>query len=491
MTEQHWNEFLDKLDFVQLTGRWEALPLHWLVEPVPEALPPEEADLFVSLATASKEEDAEARVEAVQERVSEYRRAKSSQVLQLDAGLCPTGSRVTLRYLDPDDLGQGDCLITVGSWDRLGHYIAEKAGHEEQTGEPSESAVRKEPGDLAYRHLLIFPDRGTPSPRAFRGLCEKTLRQARGLGARRITITHPHLPQPGLPDRFAAAELVSAVRQMLRDGSGISVDIVPLTRSHYEDYQHWFLSLKALAQSVPSEEASEQSDRTGAAEPSTYEDSASLPDVSSVLKDLAQKTTHLAQDAGREMSSWLRGTPAAPSQVSMTPVGIHCTFDEQQALNLLYLRRWREAEAYRQGWARDTLIELYLSALVRVVSHLEGASSDPLAEEVPPPLEESEYLDLRTHLLATAERLSVNNPLTRYFQLLAWRLDRDRTEVDGDRLEEDHARLLRAAWAWEDNSLLAFLRQVGQERESDPAKRADLGYVPVFPSGSRASPRLD
>ena len=371
----------------------------------------------------------------------------------------------------------------------MGHFIAQKAGQEEQTGEPSESAVRKEPGDLAFRHLLIFPDRGTPSPRAFRGLCEKTLRQARGLGARRITITHPHLPQPGLPDRFAAAELVSAVRQMLRDGSGITVDIVPLTRAHYEDYQHWFLSLKALAQSSP-EESSEQTSSARPPEPSAVETDGA-PDVASVLKDLAQKTTHLAHDASREVTSWLRGATPSTSPTPMTSVAIQCTFDEQQALNLLYLGRWEEAEAHRHGWSRDTLVELYLSALVRVVSHLRGSSSQGTREETSPLLEESEYLDLRSHLLQTAERLGVSNPLTRYFQLLAWRLDGDRPDADADRLEEDHARLLRAAWAWEDNSLLAFLRHVGQERESDAAKRAALGYVPVFPSGSRVSPRLD
>jgi hypothetical protein len=538
VTDQHWNEFLEKLDLAQLTSRWSLLPLHWLDSEPPAGLDSAQEALYRGLLDLPKELQGTAKDEKVHELVRAYRQARSAQTMALNSSLTPPGSRVTLRYLDPEDLGQGDCLITVGNWDRLGHYIAEQAGLGDEPAEPSAEPVRKDPGKLAYRHLLLFPDKGTPAPRAFRGLCEKTLRQARGLGARRLTITHLHLPQPGLPDRFAAAEVVSAVRQMLRDGGGISVELLVLTAANYEDYRHWFLSLAELSR--------------GEAEPAPaepfVESEPSEPVLANALRDLAQKTSSLAQEAGRGVSSWFRNATAPPASSPppaprrMPTPALEPTFDDQQALNLLYLGRWKEAEAYSHRWEQDTLLSLYLAALHKVVAYLDQhplpeplsprspepeenqpsaaksgkkkakakkkgkAPEEPVSEEAtespaeddvpvqeapPPPVRESEYLQLREQLLSTAQELGAENPLARYFQLLAWRLDERLPDIDADQLEEDHARLLRAAWAYEDTALLAFLRQARQERESQPAKAAGPGYVPVFPSGSRTAPRLD
>lgn len=551
MTEQNWNEFLEKLDFAQLTSRWSLLPLHWLDEQRPEGLDGPAQTLYDGLLSLPRELEPADREEQVRELVRAYRQARAARVVFLDPSLTPPGSRVSLRYLDPEDLGEGDCLITVGSWDRLGHYIAERAGLADDASEPSENPVRKDPGQLSYRHLLIFPDKGTPSPRAFRALCEKTLRQARGLGARRVAITHLHLPAPGLPDRFAAAEVVSAVRQMLREGGGVTVELMPLTTANFEDYYHWFQSLAALSRG-DSEETPAPADSH--APPAN--EALSEPVLANALRDLAQKTTSLAQEAGRGVSNWLKSAtaptlpqPARPS-APRPLAGLEPTFEDQQALNLLYLGRWKEAEAYRHRWELDTLMSLYLAALHRVVAYLDQhpvlpppasepapepepakprkkakgkKKAEPAAEELSPaanveaqdePTESSsptrpdelaapgrdpEYLALRAQLLETAQDLGAENPLARYFLLLAWRLDERLPDADPDQLEEDHARLLRAAWAYEDTALLTFLRQARQDQEAEEPKasgtegsgpRKPSGYVPVFPSGSRAVPRI-
>lgn len=579
MTEQNWNEFLEKLDFAQLTSRWSLLPLHWLDEARPRSLDGPAQDLYDGLLALPKELEPRQRDEQVHQLVKAYRQARASRVVSLDPSLTPPGSRVTLRYLDPEELGEGDCLVTVGSWDRLGHYIAQQAGLADEPAEPSENPVRKDPGSLAFRHLLIFPDKGTPAPRAFRALCEKTLRQARGLGARRIVITHLHLPQPGLPDRFAAAEVVSAVRQMLREGGGgLSVELAPLTAANFEDYDHWFQSLAALARGERGEEPSSG----GHPGPSAVgygssEETSGEPVLASALRDLAQKTSSLAQEASRGVTSWLRSATApSPAAEPHAPVRLPAptlepTFEDRQALNLLYLGRWKEAETYRDRWERDTLMGLYLAALYKVVSYLdqnpvvqpeppapppaspepEAQSTEPVAEpatgkgkkkgrgkkkveleetvaqtssetasekvsqELPAaaadedaaasepasglPQQDPEYLRLRQQLLETAHELGEENPLTRYFLLLAWRLDERLPQIDPDQLEEDHARILRAAWAYEDTALLTFLRQARQDREEEalkppgsdrPEPRSRAGYVPVFPTGSRAVPRI-
>lgn len=543
MTDQHWNEFLDKLDYAQLTSRWATLPLHWLDDQLPERLDSSQEILYRGLLALPKDGDAAEREAKVQELVRAYRRSRAAEIVSLPPSLTPPGSRVTLRHLDPEELGQGDCLITVGNWDRLGYFIAQQAGNVDETSEPSENPMRKDPGQLPYRHLLIFPDKGTPSPRSFRSLCEKTLRQARGLGARRIAITHLHLPQPGLPDRFAAAELVSAVRQMLREGGGITVDILPLTNSAFEDYRHWFVSLAGLsgAESEPS---------AGSPEPEPAASGVgSEPILTEAFRDFAQRTTSLAQEASRGVTSWLKASWEAASAASVPQpppvrkptVVLEPSFEEQQALNLLYLRRWQEAETFRACWEKDSLLGLYLSALYSVVAYIENNPIEPpeppqpaeppkpakkkskskkkrAAEEAEPteeptsapefePVEaaepaqtaegpepsaaEAEYLRLRETLLATADELGTENPLSRYFQLLAWRLDERRPGSDPDQLEEDHARLLRAAWAWDDQAMLTFLRSARQDQENEQPKALGLGYVPVFPVGSRTAPRLD
>ena len=176
MTEQQWNEFLDKLDFVHLSDRWELLPLHWLDEDLPDSVSELGRALVAGLLEARQIEDEEERKQRVEEIGVEYRASLAEFSLDLDSRLCPPASRVTLRFLNPQDLGNGDCLITTGAWDRLGYLVADLANpggeHLENVGE---APVRQEPGRLSYRSLLLFPDKGTPSPRAFRSLCEMTL----------------------------------------------------------------------------------------------------------------------------------------------------------------------------------------------------------------------------------------------------------------------------------------------------------------------------
>ena len=526
MSEQHWNEFLDKLDFAQLTERWGSLPLHWLGDTPPANLSEEETALFLGLKALPKELEGEEKESRVHELVRTFRASRSARALSLDQTLTPPGSRVVLRYLDPDDLGQGDCLITVGSWDRLGHWVAQRAGWGDEAPESTENPVRKEPGELNFRNVVVFPDRGTPAPRAFRSLCEKTLRQARGLGARRITITHLHLPQPGLPDRFAAAELVSAVRGMLRDGGGgLSVEILALTSSVYGDYKHWFESLAALArgeQAAPPPPQQEASPETGeAGEP-----------LANSLWDFAQRTSALAQEAGRGMTEWFRvatapssqateAAPVAPATAPERPTvtTLELEYEEQQALNLFYLGQREAAQTFQSRWTQsDSLVGLYLAALNKTLQVLgeresarptepapskkkgrakKKAEAESVAEETiespaeQPASPDTELDELKASLLSTADSLGSSNGLSRYFQLLAWRVDLWRPDLDSDVFEEEHARLLRAAWAWEDFPLQSFLRSAGQEADRVGIKAYRPSYVPVYPQGSRSAPTVD
>ena len=521
MTQQHWTEFLDKLDFAQLTSRWGQLPLHWLDDATPPTLAAEESELYHGLRELPKDLEEPERSERIHHVVKRFRQARAARSISLDPSLTPPGSRVVLRYLDPDDLGQGDCLITVGSWDRLGHLVAQRAGWADEAEESSENPIRKEPGELLYRHVVIFPDKGTPAPRAFRSLCEKTLRQVRGLGARRISITHLHLPQPGLPDRFAAAELVSAIRGMLREGGGgLSVEILPLTASNFEDYRHWFESLATLSRGESA--STEAPEPEGSPTPGLLDTEEPLGHA---LWDLAQKTTAMAQEAGRGVTGWLRSA-AAPAQVErpeapVSPlqpalqVAVEPTFEDQQLLNLLYLGKLERTQPFAQRFQENSLMGLYLTALSKTLEFLKALPAESPSEPVKKkgrgkkktsdsesnpleptqtllsPVDDEEYLRLRSELLSTAETLGSGNDLTRYFQLLAWRLDVSRSDLDMDQFEEDHARLLRAAWAWEDYPLQAFLRLAGQEVENGGIKAFRPSFVPVFPQGSRTAPRVD
>lgn len=536
MSDQHWNEFLDKLDFAQLTERWALLPIHWLDESPPENLSAEELALYQGLRALPKELAEQERTQQIHQLVRTYRAARSTRTLALHSSLTPPGSRVVLRYLDPDDLGQGDCLITVGAWDRLGYWIAQQAGWADEASESSENPQRKEPGKLHYRHVLVFPDKGAPAPRAFRALCEKTLRQARGLGARRLSITHLYLPQPGLPDRFAAAELVSAIRGMLREaGGGLSIEILVMTSGQYEDYQHWFQSLAALArgEEEPPEPSLKESPR-----PSESNDPTE-PILANTLRDLAHKASDFAQEAGRGVTGWLKSAslPLAPAEEPPSAVApapsygrsLELSYEDQLALNLFYLGEWQAAQAYQTRWTQqDSLVSLYLTALNKTLQVLASHEPEPEPEPEPkpapskkkkkskkkeqPPEEElaseelpaepksrpetspvdfSELMSLKQSLLETADSLGAENGLCRYFQLLAWRLDLLRPDLDPELFEEDHARLLRAAWAWEDFPLQSFLRWAGQEVDREGIKGFRPGYVPVYPQGCRVTPSVD
>lgn len=565
MTQKHWNDFLEKVNFAELTSRWSVIPLQWLDDTPPEHLGIAEEALYRGLLEIATAKGGEVDLERVSQLVKSYRKALSSYTMLLDPELTPAGSKVILRYLDPDDLGAGDCLISLGPWDRVGHFIIEKAGLKDEEAVSGESPARRDGGGLNYKNLLIFPDKGTPSPRAFRTLCEKTFRQARGLGARRLALTHLSLPQTGLPDRFAAAEVVSAIRQLLREVDGITVEIMPFTAGNFADYRHWFLSLAALNKGGDSAQASQQPS-LGPGADSTSE---ANPVFGQAVRDIAERTTSIAGAAGREVVGWFRQARsslielAEPSpQAEWDPAAglkpddfeISLSFEQQQALNLLYLGHWREAEAYSASWRENSLVGLYLAALYKAVSYLdlhkpkpsaensaEVQAKEPLEPEKKPKaktrkkgktkalegsktqlldsgdtriLEEAEESapspaktadddkpstcesepkveELRNSLLATAQELGSDNPLSRYFQLLAWRLDRQQPNSDPEALEEDHARLLRAAWAWDDQALLEVLRLVGQEQKPEPEKVADSGYFPVFPMGSRSAPQVD
>lgn len=462
MTTQQWNEFLDKLDFVQLADRWSLLPLHWLDDELPEDVSDLGRELAGALLEIKDIEEEDDRLEKVQSACKEYRAKLGGQRLSLDARLCPPGSRVSLRYLDPEDLGEGDCLITVGSWDRVGHLLAEKAHpggeHLESVGD---SPVRQEPGELAFRNILLFPDKGTPSPRAFRALCEKTFRQARGLGTRHFTVTHLHLPQTGLADRFAAAELVSAVRQLLRDGPGTTVDILCFSHRNYEDYKHWFDSLKELTKS--SSEASDYLGQESESEESEAE-TAESGDVTDTLRSFARRSTEIASEATASVTRWLSSSNDGEEK-STSLVWRAFTFQERALLNRLYLGKW-DSEDAPEGEPGDAC-ELYIHCLNGVVraQQDEDFETDTLLESVK----------------AASQALGTTNPLFRYFLLLEWRMNRDDSEDSGTALSE----IIQQAKAWDDMPLLSFAQKASEE-DMDP----DETKPPVAPGGSKRTPSL-
>lgn len=459
VTEQQWDEFLDKLDFVQLTGRWAMLPLHWLDSDLPAAVGELAQDLASGLLEIREEqEDTEERHQQVEALCAEYRSRLAKQVVHLDARLCPPGSRVTLKHLDPADLGEGDCLITVGSWDRVGHLVAELASpggdHTENVGE---SPVRIDPGELSYRHILLFPDKGTPSPRAFRSLCEKTLRQARGLGCKHFTITHLHLSQEGLADRFAAAELVSAVRQMLRDGPGTTVTILAFSHRNFQDYQHWFESLKDLTKSSESESGYERPFQ----EPRRQEAEGD-GDVGDTLRQFAKRSTEFASEATASLTNWISSATSNSEERPVRSAWRSLQHREQRWLAELYLKN-HEIDLPDP----TEPVENYLFCLRQIVEW----------EVVRESLVGEEAEEMAERLRASYEHLGPHYPLTRYFQLLEYRLSL-LTELESS-LSLDDLDLI--AEAWDDRALSRYL---ARSRE-DSAQ--EVTNPPVAPGGSRLS----
>lgn len=453
MTEKQWNEFIDKLDFAELTGRWNLLPLHWLDEEFPPGLNELSSDLASSLLDLRAIEEEDERLEQVKNVCREYRRRLSSQSISLDSRLTPPGSRVTLSYLDLQNLGEGDCLIAPGAWDRVGYNIAETAhpgeDHLENVGE---SPVRQEPGELKFRNLLLFPDKGTPSPRSFRALCEKTLRQARGLGARTITMTHLHLPQTGLADRFAAAEVVSAVRQMLRESPGVRVDILTFTHRNFEDYQHWFESLKSLTRAEQGESRPPDESAEPDSEDSQFE-------VGDTLRSFAKRSSDFANEATASVKEWFsQATREREKSPTVHPAGLELSFVHRQALNSLFLGR-----VDRYEWDQSKPVEHYLLCL---------------AETVRAENESLETTELASSLRQSWEVLGASHPLRRYYRLLALRLQ---DEPD----EKLVASLVEEAVEWEDRPLLAYLHRFQEDPSRESSNRT---LPPVYPAGSRMTP---
>ncbi|MCA9776855.1 MAG: hypothetical protein KC800_09070 [Candidatus Eremiobacteraeota bacterium] len=457
MTEKQWNEFIDKLDFAELTGRWNLLPLHWLDEELPDGLNDLSSDLAASLLELREVSDEAERLEQVKTVCREYRRRLSGRTISLDSRLTPPGSRVTLSYLDLQNLGEGDCLITLGAWDRVGYSIAETAHPgAEHTENVGESPVRQEPGELKFRHLLLFPDKGTPSPRSFRALCEKTLRQARGLGARTISMTHLHLPQTGLADRFAAAEVVSAVRQMLRESPGVRVDILTYTHRNFEDYEHWFESLKSLTRA---EHGEKEENAETPPEGADSEDSDGNFEVGDTLRNFAKRSSDFANEATASVKGWFsQATREREKTPAAGPAGLEFTFAHRQALNTLYLKREVEQE-----WNQTLPVEHYLLCLAETVRS-ESLSTDSL--------------ELRSSLKQSWEVLGQTHPLSRYYRLLDLRLQ---DEPD----QETVSSLLAEAKEWDDRPLVAYLQEFREDPSGEPSNRT---LPPVYPAGSRTQP---
>jgi hypothetical protein len=453
VTETHWNEFLDKLDFVELTDRWNLLPLHWLDNEFPSNLSESARVLVEGLIEAKGIDDEEARLARAKTLCAEYRGRLSSESISLDSRLTPPGSRVTLSFLNLNNLGEGDCLITLGAWDRVGYSIA-KTAHPggEHTENVGENPTRKEPGVLNFRHLLLFPDKGTPSPRSFRSLCEKTLRQARGLGARSISMTHLHLPQTGLADRFAAAEVVSAVRAMLRESPGTTVDILAFTHRNFEDYEHWFESLKSLTRA---EEGPGERETTP---PPVEETDEASSEVGDTLRNLAKRSSDLANEATASVKGWFSQSSKETETPPVVSTSAGFSYSHRQILNDLYLRR----DVEKREWNPEKAEEHYLHCLHQTV-RCEAGVADPL--ELLPVLSESWRL------------LGPASPLHRYYRLLALRLQ---DPADPDLVES----LVQEAEHWDDCPMLAFLGPYQKDTAANSAKRS---LPPVYPAGSRTS----
>lgn len=461
MTEQQWDEFLDKLDFAHLCDRWELLPLHWLDEEFPPAAGDLEKDLVRGLLELRGQEEGEERLEAVKSLCTEYRSRLGARAMALDSRLCPPGSRVTLRYLNPQDLGEGDCLITTGSWDPLGYLVAELAhpgaAHLDSVGE---EPVRQEPGELSFRHIILFPDKGNPSPRAFRAQCEKTLRQARGFGGKHFVITHLHPAQSGLADRFAAAELVSAVRQMLRDGPGTNVDILVFSHRNFEDYRHWFESLKGLAGGSSQSQGEEP-----VVEEQPLEENEES-EVVETLRSFARRSSEVASEATASVTRWFKGqSEPTTASTSGSFAWRDPNFEEREQLARLYLGQAQTDLPAPPNAHRDPT-ELYLWALNQVVllEAKELTAGDQHAELLEGVREWS--------VLASGHRWH------RYFRLLERRLA---LTLDRDP-EAALIGLMEEAKAWDDRVLTAYL--AASQEESGPHK-AKAERAPVSPGGSR------
>lgn len=463
MTEQQWDEFFDKLDYVQLSGRWELLPLHWLDPTFPDSAQELERDLVSGFLELRELGDPADKLEKVRELTKEYRNRLGERAISLDAKLCPPGSRVTLKYFNPENVGEGDCLITTGSWDSLGYLVAELAHpgaeHQETVGE---EPARMEPGRLKFRHIVLFPDKGSASPRAFRALCEKTLRQARSFGGKQFVLTHLHLPQSGLADRFAAAEIVSAVRQLLRDGPGTTVDILVFSHRNYLDYRHWFESLSSLAGGSPGPSGYEAPESDPSRQEETGEE---VSEMVETLRSFAKRSGEMASVATSSVTRWLKGQA---EEASPSFAWRELSFEEYQHLAELYLGRGEDNFAELEDGDRDP-VALYLWALNQVVL-LENKSLEV----------EGVHREL---LLGVREwsGLAEGHAWWRYFGLLERRLSSCLEEAAAT----TELSLLESAVAWDDRALLSYLKTFQEETETGKTKAR---LTPVSPGGSRLYP---
>ncbi len=229
-----WSEFLDKCEFVYLTAHPRGVPLNWLEEL--ETFRPDDP-----LEASLKEDLARVEFRSAYTRYLSAR-ARASQLV---------APKVPLRLVQEDPTSEPlDVLVTTGDWDRLGHYILERAGQEslefyraQQASEP----IGVEAGDLPCRKLVVLPPIQTNSSAQLRKSCQKALAMASQIQALRVGITHVPSLHSALSDEFAAAEVVSAARDFLFKNKHSTLRISIFHRRNYPLYARWFQSLGAIA----------------------------------------------------------------------------------------------------------------------------------------------------------------------------------------------------------------------------------------------------
>lgn len=232
---QLWNEFLDKCEFIYLTSHPRGVPFDWL-EQLGDFTPEDhlEAELLERLPQAGSE--------GFRELFGEFVERRAQLTLVSDP-------RLPLRLVLGDPTAQdGDALLVPHDSDYVGPYAVKRAG----LGEQYEARLVERPTiveveAMPFARLVLLPRLVKARARALREHCRAGLEAAVEAGARTLVLTHIPCVSPDFSNDFAAAEVISAAREVLRQHPGTRIRLCIFQRAIYALYRRWLQALHSSA----------------------------------------------------------------------------------------------------------------------------------------------------------------------------------------------------------------------------------------------------
>lgn len=346
MSDELWQEFLDKCEFVYLTEHPMGLPWAWLEELEDfEPADPIERQLLTDLRQAEEQQWKPAYNLYLERRNEAGRMAASKIGLRLNPG-------------DPLIFG-GDALICAGSWDRMGAYLLKKAGVEAQ---PSNKPVGYDASGLSFRRLIVMPEDAKGGPRQLRKSLMEALTMAYFDGCRNMVVTHLPAAAGQFSDDFAAAEVLGGSRAFLMEQTLAQVRIVAFGRRlypHYQRYMHSLGALRVVAEGgVGADTPEAPSDPAAPRRRPTIELEAISDSAQGLLAQGRQLVSRAAQTISGQFEELVSSAPATVSAVKMN-------YDLRHALACLELGHHEGAlqALGRYSDSGQALVE-YLKAVV-------------------------------------------------------------------------------------------------------------------------------